>query len=688
LKLDQLPARWRAEFEAMAAKDPAIVKRDLAPGRFALGKVIAAFQRALAELGRGDIRVMTGSWGFDWNLSADTFYPKDVALLPLDYAVLHGESQLDTADRRAVVRRIADGGRRIIPITWAHHDDGAYVGRPFTPYEDFHAKLADMGCPSFGIIHWTTRPLDLYFKSLVDQVWKATENRPLKASCEAMAARCFGPAARGQGGEYLYAWVTGAPIFGRETSDTFIDRPFTPETVTQAVAGCRARLALLDRIDPAPLDPASRDRVNYFRGLEEFCIACLEAEGLYQAACADIKRGDFNSRRAEVGACPVEKIIEQYARFSRLGGISRGEQGMVVALGLNWLPFFDGLRQAMALEPVRMKFGPTSHKDLAQGAGSLTFFMDAEKHLWRCYGEKETRAAEVVLPEGAPLEPAGGLPAAWAEVGRSGIAIDRPLTLHVRPFMHDVQVRGRTSTMLRPGSYRLHVILATAESDARRAVEVKVSGGAAAAPAGGFDRYTFEPVLAKFLRIVGHGNSANAWNSLYEARIPTLDATARQGAATASAGAKGCVAALAVDGRIDTRWAADGDGAWIQFALTGDAPVDHIDIAWYEAGNRTYKFDLLASADGQTWTKVAAKAEAAPAPAAPGPGVPRTDRPAPAGGVWRIVESAVPATIGAAGTVDVTLTPVSGKALLCGVVLEPLEASEPDAGASGHGPLP
>jgi len=83
-----------------------------------------------------------------------------------------------------------------LPGAWAHHDDGNYVGRPYTPYADFHQRLEKMGCgqSGFGIIHWMTRPLDLHFKSLVNQVWQDRRNEPLAVTCRRMAEDCLGPA--------------------------------------------------------------------------------------------------------------------------------------------------------------------------------------------------------------------------------------------------------------------------------------------------------------------------------------------------------------------------------------------------------------------------------------------------------------------------------------------------------------
>ena len=115
----------------------------------------------------------------------------------------------------------------VVPVIWAHHDDGNYIGRPYTPFADFNARLADANASGFGIIHWTTRPLDLFFTSHARQVWAATQDEPLRATCRDMAARSFGASTRDKLGEYLERWVTDAPKFARETGTLFIDRPLT-----------------------------------------------------------------------------------------------------------------------------------------------------------------------------------------------------------------------------------------------------------------------------------------------------------------------------------------------------------------------------------------------------------------------------------------------------------------------------
>ena len=182
--------------------------------------------------------------------------------------------------------------------------------------------------------------------------------------------------------------------------------------------------------------------------------------------------------------CNLEAIVEQYARTLSRGGISRGEQADVVSINLRWLPFVISLRQALALEPVRLKLGPTSHEPLAMSPGRLTFFVDKARHYWRVLGHKELGVEEFALPEGAALHG----PPDLVELCRSGIASDKPLTLRLQPFLHDL---GRTSgskaadfagetivpQVLRPGKYRVRLLAAdpTSTAAAQRVFDVELA---------------------------------------------------------------------------------------------------------------------------------------------------------------------------------------------------------------------
>lgn len=67
----------------------------------------------------------------------------------------------------------------------------------------------------------------------------------------------------------------------------------------------------------------------------------------------------------------------------------------------------------------------------------------------------------------------------------------------------------------------------------------------------------------------------------------------------------GNVPANVLDNNLNTRWSANGDGQWIQFCLNNSASVTGVDIAFYQGNTRIARFDVLVSADGNTWTTAA-----------------------------------------------------------------------------------
>lgn len=65
----------------------------------------------------------------------------------------------------------------------------------------------------------------------------------------------------------------------------------------------------------------------------------------------------------------------------------------------------------------------------------------------------------------------------------------------------------------------------------------------------------------------------------------------------------GLSAAMAIDGKLDTRWgSAFEDGAWIQFDFGVKTQVGYIKLQWQAAYGKQYA--LQVSDDGQTWTQV------------------------------------------------------------------------------------
>ena len=454
LKPTDLPAAWQREFAAEIARTPEAEKYWRAAGLFAVGKIVRAFERALQAGGSPRPRLAAGTWGFEFLAGADRFFPGGVPLIGLDYDILHGRPQLGTAAGRAPLREV--GQRRpVLPVMWAHHDDGHYVGRPYLPLPEFGSKLAEARAAGFGIIHWTTRPLDLFFTSLARQTWSSTLDQPLAATCRAVAGPWFGEENRVRLADYLEAWMTGAPRFGRETGDWFIDRKL--EKIPEIVAGCQARLALLGGARTAGLTEEQRARLEYFRGLEEWMAAFHEAHGKVQESQERLQRGDREGARQVLAGLQPGALIEQFARFSRSGGITRGEQGLVVTMNTRWYSHVVRHRQALGLEAVRVKFGPTSHDLLAQSRGKFTFHFDRAQALWECWGAEETGAEVFVLPENARIS-RGETPAAWEEIGLTGVASTGPLTLALRPIMAVDSRQKAKPASLPAGDYRVRLL--------------------------------------------------------------------------------------------------------------------------------------------------------------------------------------------------------------------------------------
>jgi hypothetical protein len=402
LQVRHFPAAWKTEFEAQCDKVPWLRKANDAPGMFAVTRIILAFGRALKEIGRPDVELATGSWNFPFLKTADAIVPPDVTIMPLDQGTI-----IET-EQGAEQLSVLSGRRKLIPIVWAHHDDRTYVGRPYTPFAHFPNLLRDRRAQGFGIIHWTTRPLDLYFRSLATQVWKATEGEPLRSTCDRVEGTEFGA--------YLYRFMTEAPMFGRETSDRFMDTPLKEPGTT--LANGRSRLELLSRT------AAKGEWADYFRHYEQFILAFFESQTAWERAEAALKRGGFDEARREIATSDPVKVITRYAEAAGQGRISRGEEALIISLNLRWRPYIVSIRQAVGLEPIRLKFGPTQHEPLAQGAGTNTFYIDADKHLWKMLGQKETGAPTI----------------------EDAICVERPIAIKAAPIMGD---------RLAPGPYQV-----------------------------------------------------------------------------------------------------------------------------------------------------------------------------------------------------------------------------------------
>jgi hypothetical protein len=518
--VESMPEAWRDEYDAEITRTPGAEELWHSHHIFAQAKIVQAFQRAVRELGREDVRLAFGSWDFNFLPAADRFMPQDVTLIPLDWMVLKDQSIFDTEERRVSVAEVA-ARRPVIPIAWAHHDDGNYVGRPYTPYSGFYDRLVEMKCETagYGIIHWTTKPLDLYFTSLVDQVWAGSRNEPLEVTCRRMALHLIGEEQAGAFGDYLVAWVTTMPKIGRETSDFFIDHEL--EDLAGVEAEQRKRLALLGALDRSKLSSGAREWLDYFSGLERYIVDIYRTEDVFNRAKKQYAAGNSEAARATMADCRPEEVIERYARFSQHGGLTRGEEGLVVSMNTRWLPHYVRFRQILGMDSVRYSFAPTSHDLLAQSRGVFTFHFDRGRRVWQCLGAEETGAEEFRVSSGVVVTESDVIDEAYAEICQNGIESEKAITLPVRPIM----ARGSRGKLgpapLSPGKHELTLLMLdpTASSAGDRVFDVRVAViGRTLSGA-----YRIPSTRAKFLRLQCRGSSENEWNSIHEVRCTALD---------------------------------------------------------------------------------------------------------------------------------------------------------------------
>jgi hypothetical protein len=125
--------------------------------------------------------------------------------------------------------------------------------------------------------------------------------------------------------------------------------------------------------------------------------------------------------------------------------------------------------------------------------------------------------------------------------------------------------------------------------------------------------FDFPDVEARYVKIVGHGNSTNLWNSITEVQlyapcaagnlvimpevVPLSPVTVTD--STYSASYKS-----AIDNNITSYWSSYGSGQWVQFDMGSDVPIGHAGISFYQGTQTEYPFRIDTSLDGTVWSTV------------------------------------------------------------------------------------
>lgn len=387
---EQFPDSWLKEWKQLIEKHPELGKYKHGPSIFTSSKVVTAFQKALKEINRENISVAFGSWNLEFVPYSDLLMPSDCPLIFLEEMV-----NFDSSERRKVLSEIGKS-RKVIPVFYGHHDDHRYMGRPYAPFPNFNDLLTERKVAGFGLLHWTTRPLDLLFKSLDDQVWEKSENKTLTSTLSDYCRTTFGSSQKALD-QYMSEWINRGPMFGRETQDHFFDlgkqifgEKLEPTDVT--IAGIKSRTALLKSVNQSDLSEMGKKMYRYYASMEQFYLMLFQNQDKFNQAYAMLGRQSMDSANVILQSVTPEKTIEIYTAASTILPITTGEKALIVSMGTRWLPDFVNLKQRARMTDICYKFEATHHDTLAQQPGINTYFVDRSKILWSCLGEKELKA--------------------------------------------------------------------------------------------------------------------------------------------------------------------------------------------------------------------------------------------------------------------------------------------------------
>lgn len=382
-----MPEKWRREYDDFLANEGRVTKDMRTCGAFALAKMIKAYQKALKELGYGSVEVMLGSWRWDFVSVANYTMPTDVAFIPLDYSYV-----LNQPSTQYKLFQIGDR-RKLIPVVWAHHDDHRYIGRSYRPYASFADILKMEKASGFGIIHWTNSPHDLFFKNICRQIWLDSKNESLETTIKSFVRNEW-KTDNFALNEYFYKWSTEAPMFGRETGDSFFGynefNLITEEfgTCDDIIRKAKERLTLLEAVKKKVVSQ-NLPLFEYAKDMERFYIEIFKNQKHFNKAYELLKQQKPLAASKELLQTDPEKVIASYAKTIKNGPKTIGEKAILFSMGTRYYPHFFDLKQQAGMIPVNFKFAITKHDELAQGAGYLTWFIDEKKDLWRVLGKKE-----------------------------------------------------------------------------------------------------------------------------------------------------------------------------------------------------------------------------------------------------------------------------------------------------------
>ncbi|NQX60627.1 polysaccharide lyase family 8 super-sandwich domain-containing protein [Paenibacillus qinlingensis] len=119
--------------------------------------------------------------------------------------------------------------------------------------------------------------------------------------------------------------------------------------------------------------------------------------------------------------------------------------------------------------------------------------------------------------------------------------------------------------------------------------------------------YDFPDVQARYVKIIGHGNTANQFNHILEAQIyaPNAQGNAIIPLTVASLNALSTTNKTeTTDSDITTYYSSVGDGQSLIYDLGSNVQVGYAGISFFDGLTKHYSFDLQTSTNNTTWTTV------------------------------------------------------------------------------------
>ncbi|WP_435235171.1 polysaccharide lyase family 7 protein [Psychromonas sp. PT13] len=133
-------------------------------------------------------------------------------------------------------------------------------------------------------------------------------------------------------------------------------------------------------------------------------------------------------------------------------------------------------------------------------------------------------------------------------------------------------------------------------------------------------QFDFDEVSGQYIKLIGHGNTSNKWNSVTEfvaancnvdecaepttVRSPALIPVAVSGSLDDGNGPE-----RLIDGDLKTRWSSKEKDAWAILDYGKVAEFDAVRLAFNKGDERNTIFGIAVSTDGKTWTEVINKTQ-------------------------------------------------------------------------------